>query len=143
MMSLDHGPCALRMLWPYIRKYFVCFDGGVCRVSLVRCSHGPGTSPAVPGIPSRPQPSPAILSQHVAVFTQIINAVLIIVSHLVPENAADDDSTSGGTTVASAAGHLYENDHLGTAEALNSVRGSEYNPQSVGVSARRRARQLE
>ncbi len=52
---------------------------------------------------------------------QIINAVLIIFSHLVPVHAGFDDSTSGGVTVASAADHLHENDHLGTAEELKSV----------------------
>eukprot|EP00966_Prymnesium_polylepis_P003768 85825-Prymnesium_polylepis.1 len=37
------------------------FDGFT---RLVRCSHGPGTSPAVPGnIPSRPQPFPAVPSR--------------------------------------------------------------------------------
>eukprot|EP00966_Prymnesium_polylepis_P209195 4846117-Prymnesium_polylepis.1 len=38
-------------------------DGGVqMPVSRVRCSHGPGPSPAAPGIPSRPRPSPAVPS---------------------------------------------------------------------------------
>ena len=68
-------------------------------------------------------------------FTQINNAVLIILSHLVPEHAGFDDSTSGGVTVASAADHLHENDVLGTAEELKSVREK--------VGARRRAKQLE
>ena len=70
-----------------------------------------------------------------AVFTQIINAVLIIFLHLVPEHAAVDDSTSGVITVASAADHLHENDHLGTAEELNSAQEE--------IGARRRTRQLE
>ena len=61
-------------------------------------------------------------SQPAVRFTQINNAVLIILSHLVPEHAGFDDSTSGGVTVASAAYHLHENDVLGTAEELKSVR---------------------
>jgi len=60
---------------------------------------------------------------------------LIILSHLVPEHAGFDDSTSGGVTVASAAYHLHEDDHLGTAEELKSVQEE--------IGARWRAKQLE
>ena len=66
---------------------------------------------------------------------QINNAVLIILSHLVPEHARFDDSTSGGVTVAPAADHLHENDVLGTAEELKSVQEE--------AGARWRAKQLE
>ena len=66
---------------------------------------------------------------------QINNAVLIILSHLVPEHARFDDSTSGGVTVAPAADHLHENDALGTAEELKSVQEE--------AGARWRAKQLE
>eukprot|EP00966_Prymnesium_polylepis_P305997 7071379-Prymnesium_polylepis.1 len=52
----------------------------------------------------------AELQQPAVRFTQINNAVLIILSHIVPEHAGFDDSTSGCVTVASAADHLHEND---------------------------------
>ena len=101
------------------------------------------TVPTVPAVPVLPRlPAGAYfrsyfgLSRQPAVrFTQINNAVLIILSHLVPEHAGFDDSTSGGVTVASAADHLHENDVLGTAEELKSVREK--------VGAHRRAKQLE